>query len=85
MSQKRKEIKKEFTIVGETSTMSSQVQESPQELGIPISFDVWWIQAQNKYKLSPNLRDSVKKHFEARGFMNYKTFNEGLRDFGFNV
>jgi hypothetical protein len=86
MSQKRKEIKKDFTVVGQQAQPAAQaVEQKPKNLDIPISFDAWWIQVQNKYKFSPNLRDAVRKHFEARGFMDYKKFNDGLRDFGFRT
>lgn len=86
MNQKRKEIKKDFTLVAENKAQPIQtVAQSPQEIDIPVSFDTWWIQTQNKYKLKPELRDAVLKHFESRGFMDYKKFDAGLRDFGFRT
>jgi hypothetical protein len=86
MNQKRRENRQSVTIVGETKAQPAQiVSGSPQPIDIPISFDAWWIQTQSKHKLKPELREAVLKHFEARGFMDYKKFDLGLRDFGFRT
>ncbi len=85
MNQKRREVKKDVTIVGETEAMQAQTVQAPQAIDIPISFDSWWIQTMNKHELKPELREAVRKHFEARGFMDYKKFDAGLRDFGFRT
>jgi hypothetical protein len=78
---------KEFVVVGAVPT-AAPVQTAPARAAapdIPISFDRWWLATQSKYKFKPSLKSAVRKHFEARGFMDYKKFNAGLRDFGFNV
>jgi len=85
MSQKRKEIKKDFVLVGESAQSTQTAPQSPQAIDVPISFDAWWIQTKNKYKLKPELREAILKHFESRGFMDYKQFNAGLRDFGYRI
>jgi hypothetical protein len=86
MNAKRTETAKEFTVIGEEPIVhKAPVAAKPSGVDIPISFDRWWLQTQSKYKFKPALKSAVKKHFEARGFMNYKKFNEGLRDFGFKT
>lgn len=47
-----------------------------------ISFDDWWVTAEYRYKLKPELREAIKRHFEARGFMNSGDFDSGIKDFG---
>jgi hypothetical protein len=86
MNQKRKEESKEFTVVSNSAPVQAvQTQVAAQTPDIPISFDRWWLQTQSKYNFKPSLKIAVKKHFEARGFMDYKKFNAGLRDFGFGT
>lgn len=46
------------------------------------SFDVWWSTVRYKKGLKEELKEIIKKHFEARGFMKSKKFDEGLKDFG---
>jgi hypothetical protein len=86
MNEKRKEAAKEFVVVSNVEPLPApSAPVAAQTPDIPISFDRWWLQTQSKYKFKPHLKTAVKKHFEARGFMHYKKFNAGLRDFGFNV
>jgi len=87
MNQKRKEEAKEFVVVSEDASPApvAQAPVAAKTPDIPISFDRWWLQTQSKYKFKPSLKVAVKKHFEARGFMHYKKFNDGLRDFGFRT
>ncbi|MGH7241309.1 MAG: hypothetical protein ACREGB_03370 [Candidatus Saccharimonadales bacterium] len=47
-----------------------------------LSFDAWWAQAQQNYKLKPELQNTLKRHFESRGFMASQEFDKGLKDFG---
>ena len=49
-----------------------------------VSFDAWWLQAQQQYGLSSDLKDIVRKHFQARGFLNTGEFLKGIKDFGFH-
>lgn len=85
MNQRRKEIKQGFTVVGESSAPSIESVIVSQQPDIPISFDNWWLQTQSKYKFKSELKMAVQKHFEARGFTDYKKFNDGLRDFGYGI
>lgn len=85
MSQKRKEIRKDFTVVGATKPLEQKQvqQEAPH---IPVSFDAWWLQTQSKYKFKPELKEAIKRHFTARGFINdSRMFEQGLKDFGYNT
>jgi hypothetical protein len=84
MNQKKKDLKQEFTLVGEESP-SIEISQAPQSIDVPISFDAWWLQTQGKYKFKPELKEAVRRHFEARGFTDYKNYNAGLRDFGFRT
>ena len=85
MNQKRREIKKDYSIVGEQSIQPLISAESDKEIYIPISFEDWWLQVQSKYGFRPELQTSVKKHFESRGFTESRDYIAGLRDFGFRV
>lgn len=85
MNSKRKEQKQEVMIVGQERQMPRMAPTSPAQIDVPISFDAWWLQIQSKYKFKPELKASVQRHFESKGFMDYKKFNQGLRDFGFRT
>jgi hypothetical protein len=91
LNPKRREEKKEFTVVAPhedskpTAPPSVRSTKAPAPSAVPTTFDGWWIQTQNKYNFKPALKKAVKKHFEARGFTDHRRFNEGLRDFGFNT
>lgn len=86
MNQKRKEIKNDFTVVGESAQKVEQQQAAPKAAYIPVSFDAWWLQAQSKYKFKSELKEAIRKHFIAKGFINdSRQFEQGLRDFGYNI
>lgn len=79
---KKKEQPK-LIIVGEQQEQKQQVVfESKKPARMPMSFDAWWLLTQQKLKLKPELKESVKKHLEARGFMKNENYDEGLIDFG---
>jgi len=83
---KRKEIQREVTIVGAQQATEQSQPEAAKPMKIPISFDTWWLQTQQKYKLKPELKSAVQRHFQVRGFINDSDkFMDGLRDFGFNT
>jgi hypothetical protein len=85
MNQKRKEIKKDFSVIGEEPTQQAGI-EVVEATHVPMSFDAWWLQTQSKYKLKPELKEAVRKHFASRGFLNdSRKFDKGLRDFGYNT
>lgn len=86
MNNKRKNITKDFTVVGEQEVKDQSVKSAPEALYTPMSFDTWWIQIQSKHKFKPELKESMRKHFTARGFINdSRKFDQGLRDFGYNT
>ena len=57
---------------------NSQNPQLPQ-----LSFDAWFTKTASERKFSPSLKEALKLHFEAKGFMKEKRFDEGLKDFGF--
>ena len=81
---KRTEKKQEVTIVGQEE-VPVQAEQQAAPVKPDISFDQWWAQAQNQYKFKPALKKAVECHFKARGFMESKDFEKGLRDFGYKV
>jgi len=82
---KKSQKPKEVTVVGQKTSAQITAPVTPVAVSIPISFDDWWLQTQGKYNFRPELKASVRKHFESRGFMDYRKFNEGLRDFGYRT
>lgn len=60
--------------------------EAPVEyiapLRLNLDFDSWWMLTQQRLKLRPELKESIKKHFAARGFLARNDFDAGLLDFG---
>lgn len=85
MAQKKTMPKKEFTLAGEETRQPVQSTSKRMPVDVPVSFDNWWLKIQGKYNLRPELKTSIRKHFESRGFMDYKKFDQGLRDFGFRT
>lgn len=82
----KKEDQQEVTVIGkQEATKAPTAPRSPVTPKVPITFDAWWIQVAGKNGLSQDLKNSVKRHFQARGFMEYSKFDKGLRDFGFNI
>jgi hypothetical protein len=78
-----KNKKKEVVIVKEEVEMPNVVNMAVVDVNRPqLSFDAWWILAQRKHKLSPSIKKAVYLHFRARGFLDSKSFDEGLVDFG---
>lgn len=83
---KTKDNQPEVIVVGQEAPEQVQApRPAAVPAQIPITFDAWWIQTAGKYGLKQDLKQSVKRHFEARGYMNYRKFNAGLRDFGFRT
>ncbi len=79
---KRKDGQPELIIVGEEKAQQQPAAELPKPARIPMTFDAWWLLAQQKHKLRPELKQAVKKHLESRGYMAEENYDEGLRDFG---
>lgn len=72
----------DVTIVGSEQPISAKPAALPKRNQPVLTFDAWWMLAQNTYKLALHLKEPVYKHFKARGFLESKKFDEGLRDFG---
>lgn len=81
---KRRENKKTFQVVGQDQEQA-ETPSRKEEIHIPISFDAWWIVTASKYGFKAELKESIKKHFEAKGITDSRDFKAGLRDFGYNV
>lgn len=82
----KKEAQQEVIVVGQEPVAAPvEAPRAAKPVQVAITFDAWWIQTAGKYNLKQDLKQSIKRHFEARGFMNYKKFNAGLRDFGFRT
>lgn len=64
----------------------TELEYMPSQLPSPImaimSFDAWWAMSQRKYKFEPYMKEVLKKHFTARGFLETGAFDDGLVDFG---
>jgi len=60
----------------------AEATEEAKPVKRQISFDDWWATAEYYYKLKPELREAIKKHFEARGFLASGEFDNGIKDFG---
>jgi hypothetical protein len=58
----------------------SNVQSAPTR--IQLDFDAWWMLVSQMRGLKPQVKTAIKKHFEARGFMANKNFDDGLKDYG---
>jgi len=57
-------------------------QEETQPIKRQISFDDWWTTVEYKYKLKSSMKEAVRLHFKARGFLQSGDFTNGIKDFG---
>jgi hypothetical protein len=48
----------------------------------PITFEEWWAITKVKYNLQDMLKHALYIHFKAKGYLDSKQFDEGLKDFG---
>ena len=64
--------------IAEPTTIAEYKEPLPQ-----LSFDAWFTKTASERKFSPSLKEALKLHFEVKGFMKEKRFDEGLKDFGF--
>lgn len=66
--------------------IAGQEREAPvapiAPLRLQLDFDSWWTLTQQRLRLRPELKESVRKHLIARGFMARLDFDAGLQDFG---
>lgn len=77
MARKKEESK--LVIAGQEQK-APVVQVAP--LRLQLDFDSWWMLTQQRLKLRPELKESLRKHLIARGFMARSDFDAGLQDFG---
>ena len=82
MSRKRKpkEPERIVTIVGQEQPKKAQTK--PSTLKLLPSFEVWWALMRSRKQLPEHLKAVIKKHFEVKGYLDSKRFDEGLVDFG---
>lgn len=80
---RRGDKKEEVRIISQPQEASAP--EAPKAKKPRISFDQWWLETQNKFKLRASLKEAVRKHLEARGFMETGEYDKGLSDFGLDA
>lgn len=66
----------------EDTQNAENIENSAPNLAKYMSYDAWWILAEKRLKLKPEMKEAVKKHFKARGFLDNKDFEAGIKDFG---
>lgn len=76
----KKEPEMKLAVEAETSKSAAPSQAEP--LRRKVSFDEWWMLVSHSRKLAPRMKDAIKIHFKAKGFLDNGKFDEGLRDFG---
>lgn len=64
--------------ISESSKIAEYKEPLPQ-----LSFDAWFTKVATERKFNSNLKEALKLHFEANGFMKDKQFDKGLKHFGF--
>lgn len=76
----KKDNRKELTIVGQQSAV---INEELPEPAIPrMEYDAWWLLTQRRLNLSSSLKEALRRHFRARGFLDSGKYDDGLKDFG---
>ncbi len=76
----RKKEEQKLVIAGQEQQKAPVAQIAP--LRLQLDFDSWWMLTQQRLKLRPELKESVRKHLMSRGFMARLDFDAGLQDFG---
>ena len=77
----KKSINREVKIVG-AEEVPKKIKVSVKHEKVPPTFDMWWSMKRNKLNLDDKIKEIIRIHFESRGFMKNKKFDEGLEDFG---
>jgi hypothetical protein len=77
----RKHKQQELRIVGEPEVIPHVQSQSKPE--IKLSFDQWWTLTRQKRNLPETLKESLKLHFKAWGFLESGKFDNGILHFGF--
>jgi len=68
-------------IVGESKKKTVN-KKLPSRVMPQLTFDSWWMQTQKRHGFKNDIKEVVFKHFRARGFLDSKKFDDGLKDFG---
>jgi hypothetical protein len=76
----KKDARKELMIVGQEQP--AQSASLPEPIMPRMEYDAWWLLTQRRLNLQPTLKVALKKHFQARGFLESGRYDDGLRDFG---
>lgn len=72
--------KKELIVVGEQKKQQAVALPPP---AVPImTYDAWWLITQRRLSLSAGLKEALRKHMKARGFLDNGRYDDGLKDFG---
>lgn len=74
-------LKKDKKNKGLINKKSAQVEY--QEPFPQLNFDAWFAKVSTERNFNPSLKEALKLHFQANGFMENKKFDEGLKHFGF--
>lgn len=76
----KKQPEKELIVVGQPQKEEATPLPAPV---LPImTYEAWWLITQRRLDLKAGLKDALKKHMRARGFLASGRFDDGLRDFG---
>ena len=76
----KKKVEQPVVIVSRPDDVPVIVPAEPVK--IALTFDAWWATAQGSLRLKPEMKEVLRHHFIARGFMASKEFDKGLKDFG---
>jgi hypothetical protein len=80
MAKKKEQLPKPI-IVGEQKE-EAVVTSAPKLQSPSITFEEWWAITKVKYNLQDMLKHALYIHFKAKGYLESKKFDEGLKDFG---
>jgi len=73
--------KKDLQVVGAPAPRKP-VEKLPSRVQPTMSYDAWWLTTQRRLQLQSGLKDALRKHMKARGFLASGRFDDGLKDFG---
>ena len=77
MSKRKREVK----IFGQEEITEAK-DSLPDPIKPKLTYDAWWVMAQQRYKLKPVMQEVLFKHFKARGFLESGDFEAGIKDYG---
>ena len=89
MSRRGREHRQVVTVIGngQAQAVAQPAQVSPstqavQPLKIQVSFDDWYLQKQHGRNWRPEMKEALRRHLTACGFMKTGDFENGLKHFG---